>query len=222
MLIGQTDSTWLQRTIAAAVIAACGYVANIAIVSIRKWQRSRAAEKTSLFKLLALLRTMRAAYQIQATHRNELARRLRSHTEDSGDVIGYEELFSNCFERFDESEKDLHEYIRGITIHAIEPLNKAAARWLDDDTCYRARRATRLQNQLATALDQLAVHLSLWRARYSIWIPEQPSHALVYLADEKKYGIGFPRGIEKLIEENLHIKQQSDDQLKADADAERG
>jgi hypothetical protein len=218
MLNGETGDIWLQRTIAAAVIAACGYVANIAVESIQKWQRFKAKQKTSLFKLLAVLRTMRAAYQIQATHRNELARRIRSKNDGSRDVIGYEELFSQYFEKFSKGDQELHGYIRGITIHAIEPLNRAVAKWLDGDTYHRARRATPLQKELAVALDQLSVHLSLWRARYAIWIPEQPSHALVYLADEKKYGIGFPRGIEKIIEANLHIERRGDDQPKNEDD----
>jgi hypothetical protein len=36
-----------------------------------------------------------------------------------------------------------------------------------------------------------------------MWIPHHPKHALVYLADEKKHGVGFPSGIEVLIKSVL-------------------
>ena len=35
----------------------------------------------------------------------------------------------------------------------------------------------------------------LWHAKYEAWIPNHPEHALVYMADEKHHGLGFPGAI---------------------------
>lgn len=40
----------------------------------------------------------------------------------------------------------------------------------------------------------------LWNAKYESWIPEQPEHALVYMDDEKRHGVGFPKRREAIIE----------------------
>jgi len=49
----------------------------------------------------------------------------------------------------------------------------------------------------------LQAHLLLWLAKYEIWIPASPEHALVYLADEKEHGVGFPRGLDELVDATL-------------------
>jgi hypothetical protein len=33
------------------------------------------------------------------------------------------------------------------------------------------------------------------------WIQDHPEHALVYLADEKKHGPGFPEGLDESVSE---------------------
>jgi hypothetical protein len=45
---------------------------------------------------------------------------------------------------------------------------------------------------LAHFLAQLEAHLILWVAKYEAWIPDHPQHALVFLADEERQGVGFP------------------------------
>ena len=42
-----------------------------------------------------------------------------------------------------------------------------------------------------------------WHAKYEALLPSMPEHALVYLADEEKHGIGFPTGIDKIVAEAL-------------------
>ena len=55
--------------------------------------------------------------------------------------------------------------------------------------------------QLAARLNALDTHLMLWLAKYEAWIPDQPKHSLVYLADEERHGARFPAGIEALVEQ---------------------
>jgi hypothetical protein len=40
---------------------------------------------------------------------------------------------------------------------------------------------------------------------YEIWIPDYEEHALVYLADERRQGIGYPAGLDETVEKNLHF-----------------
>jgi hypothetical protein len=47
------------------------------------------------------------------------------------------------------------------------------------------------------------LHLRLWHAKYEAWIPGHPRHALVYLADEEQHGIGFPGGLDQVVDEVL-------------------
>lgn len=199
--------TWVDKAVLAGLLAAVGYVGNLSIQSIGKWRETRATQRASLLKLAALLKTMAAAYAIQVKHRDALHAALNARLPGLSCCDGYEAMFSSLFERFNASEKETHAIIRGISVHALRPLNDAVFQWLDDDVFYRSRRRTTAQCELAGALDQLAIHLSLWRAKYEIWIPDQPSHALVYLADEKLHGIGFPTGIESLIAVVLHRRR---------------
>ncbi len=64
------------------------------------------------------------------------------------------------------------------------------AGWLDGSADLLQRERQLLPEPL------LEAHLLLWLAKYRIWIPDHPEHALVYMADEEKLGTAFPYGIE--------------------------
>ena len=55
---------------------------------------------------------------------------------------------------------------------------------LDSDIRYRIllNRKTGAP-QLAGQLNELATHLLLWLARYEAWIPDNPSHSLIYVTE---------------------------------------
>jgi hypothetical protein len=72
--------------------------------------------------------------------------------------------------------------------------------WLKNDTYFKAQKQTNSNlGILAEKLAQVEIHLLLWEAKYQLWIPDHPEHALVYLADEKEHGIGFPKGIDEVL-----------------------
>lgn len=195
---------WADTTVLAGVLAVVGYVGNLIVQSLSRWRGSQMERRASLLKLASLLHTMRAAYEIQSLHRNSLNDELLARFSSATTFQGYEERFSNLFKDFSKGELEVHSLIRGITVYALRPLNDKVQQWLDGDVYYRTRRRTAAQRELARSLEQLAAHLSLWGAKYETWIPGQPSHALVYLADDKHQGIGFPRGIETQIDRALH------------------
>ena len=188
----------IDKTFATALIAAVGYLCNLAITSIRKQRDQRLERRAGLMRLHSVLTTMKAAYNIQSGHRNNLVSSLRLRFPKQV-LQPYEDFLSASYKSMDPSERELHAIIRGITIHALKPLNTEAQRWLANDTFYRSRRNTSAHQELSDALNQLDSHLWLWLAKYESWIPADESHSLVYLGDEKEHGVPFPVGIEKKI-----------------------
>jgi hypothetical protein len=117
---------------------------------------------------------------------------------------GYEGKITGCYDYLSAEEKDLHGIIRFYTQHALRTANQAMSEWLKQDTLFKTGMVdSRQQQELAERLRALEIHLMLWHAKYEYWIPDTPRHALVYLADEQKHGLGFPRGIEQVVNEAL-------------------
>jgi hypothetical protein len=184
-----------------AVVAAFGYVGKEIVQSAKAWRAEAELRRVRLHQLEALLNASRAAFHAQRVQRDRLEERLRKrlHT-DLPDRRGYERLFTHCYPRFDSEEKDLHTVIRAYTEHALRPLNEAMLTWLRNDVDHRtAHRKSGDEQKLSALLNQLDAHLLLWLAKYEAWIPNQPAHALVYLADEEEHGVGFPTGIEDVL-----------------------
>ncbi len=115
----------------------------------------------------------------------------------AANIKGYEALFTHLFDSLSAEEAELHTVIRGYTVHAILPANQAISKWLEEDIDFRTG-SGKLQ-ELAVQLNILASHLMLWHAKFRAWIDNNPKHALVYLADEKKHGLEFPHPVDDLV-----------------------
>lgn len=185
-----------------ALVAALGYVGKQIMESLREWRTERDQRRARLHQLGALLQASSAAFLVQRTQVGQLAHRLSAkHEDEPGAGVGYERLFSRLYEQFDSDEKDLHGVIRAYTEHGLRPLNEAMLAWLRQDADHRTTDGKSGKKlELAKLLNQLDAHLLLWLAKYEAWIPNRPDHALVYLADEEKHGLGFPHGIEDAVE----------------------
>jgi hypothetical protein len=126
------------------------------------------------------------------------------HPDLAGTEEGYERTFSKAYKVFTPEEKELHAIIRSITIHSLCTTNQSLSDWLKNDTYFKAQRPSKgIYGELAMQLATLEAHLILWHAKYETWIPETPEHALVYLADEEKHGVGFPSGIDEIVRKTL-------------------
>ena len=109
-----------------------------------------------------------------------------------------------AFPKFTADERELHSIIRSITIHGIRPVNQALLDWVRKDATFKGMvHKPGFSGELARKLSELEAHLLLWHAKYEAWIPEQATHALVYLADEKAHGLGFPEGLDELVHHAL-------------------
>jgi hypothetical protein len=119
-------------------------------------------------------------------------------------MLKAEFAISSAYQNMTVEEKELHTLVRSYTINSIRPLNLAVVEWIKNDNYFKiSRKKHGLQREVSAMLAQLDAHLLMWEAKYKIWIPDRPDHALVYLADEKKHGIPFPSGIEEKLEQLL-------------------
>jgi hypothetical protein len=189
---------WLGATILGAVIAVVGYVAKLLLEYVGEMRTRRRVRRARLVELFSLLRAGKVAFDVQCDNRNKLADSIKTRNPAlAASIKGYERLFVAAYPDMMEEEKELHSIIRAYTIYIIRPVNELILQWLKEDTYFKAQvGGNGPQSKLARRLARLEAHLLLWQAKYTIWIPDNPLHSLVYLADEKRHGLGFPIGIE--------------------------
>ena len=172
------------------------------ILDLRK---ERAAKLANLLQLASQLRAAWIIYTVQNAHAKNLYQMLQeNHPEGISREYGYDETFARLFDQFDPTEAELHNLIRGMTIHAMRPINQAMTEWLKNDIYFKTASipvSDKKKKLLADRLYDLEAHLILWEAKYKTWIPSTPQHALVYLDDEKAHGVAFPYDIEKIIKD---------------------
>jgi hypothetical protein len=199
------DAGPLIGVVAGAVVAALGYVGKLAVESWREWRQDRAERLARLLQLQALLRAGRTAFQVQRELAGRLEAQLRhKYPNDLPDEPGFERMFTHLYDRFEPEQAELHSVIRAYTEHALYPTNRAIADWLRADVDYRTSRGTsQPEVRLAKLLNELDCHLTLWLAKHDGWLPDRPDHALVYLVDEERHGLGFPTEIDQAVEDVL-------------------
>jgi hypothetical protein len=197
--------TWpvqIQVTVIGAFLAVAGYVAKSAVDWSQQRRSERAKALAQLYGLQSLLKASSAIYNLQ----QELVKKLetllsKNHPDECEDSLGHEETMTRCYGILDAKEKELHRIIRAYTQHSMRDVNLTILDWLRADELYKTSVVhTSREGQLAEELLALEMHLLLWNAKYESWIPEQPEHALVYMDDEKRHGVGFPKRREAVIE----------------------
>jgi len=203
-------NNWFWPAMLTAAIAAAGYIAKLLIDTIKNIRAEKRERRTHLLELYALLRAGNVAFNVQKENRTRLMELINVHHADLiKGKVGFEEIMEAAYNSFGDKEKELHTIIRAITVHTICSLNAAMLEWLKKDTYYKSHKHNNNNlSRLSQSLMALEAHLYLWNAKYAIWIPKHPAHALVYLADEQKHGVVFPKGIDILIEKELNLKTQ--------------
>jgi hypothetical protein len=177
------------------------------IAKKEKLEDLRSVRLARLKELQSLLRATRTVFVIQVEIRNKLYDMVERDFPDIAKTEkGFDAIFSKAFSKFDSEHMELHKIIRSYTIYALKPLNLSILKWLEDDTYFKSRLNDKNNlGKLAKRLADLEAHLLLWNAKYEMWIPESPENCLVYMADEKDHGLGFPNrdenkdGIEELV-----------------------
>lgn len=198
---------WIGTAVVGAIVATLGYVGKLLVELFQAHRDKQRLRRSKLIELQSLLKANEVAFLIQNGHAQTLTRWIETNYPDvSQKLMGYEDKISGAYIHLNKQEKELHSLIRSITINALLPTNKAILEWLRTDNFFRANKSTKqtlvdLSKMLAT----LDAHLILWLAKYEALIPSYPEHALVYMADERKHGLGFPTGIDALVNEAVRI-----------------
>jgi len=186
---------WITTLLVAALSAVAAYLWKSWIEGRERKRKERASTIAQLQDLESLLNTSQKLFQIQQEQVKRLMESLRqNHPTEFAKGQGYDERLARCYGLLDDEEKPLHGIIRAYTEHSMLRVNEAIQRWLDCDKRFKTGQVqSSRQEQLADSLRELEMHLLLWRAKFEYWIPNNPEHALVYMDDEKKHGLGFPR-----------------------------
>jgi hypothetical protein len=200
------DLTGVPPWLGTAVIGAIGTVLGFFGRSALRWwnrrQRERAARRSRLQRLASLLQESGSIFRVQ----NALARRLLEMVaarapSANADKKGFETTFAAAYPQMAAEERELHTIIRGVTETSMLRVNTGMAEWLRTDTVFKvldgaqSAAGVRLREELL----KLEIHLSTWHAKYPVWIPGHPEHALVYMDDEEAHGKGFPPDVEPAV-----------------------
>lgn len=201
---------WFGTAVLGAIVATLSYVGKQLAEWYAKLRSEERNRRARLAELLALIRAGDAAWKVQCENRDRLAEQIRARDPELDKVgLGYDHLLALAFPKMSESERELHDIVRAITIYTFQPLNDALLRWLAADSEFRVRPPGEAPRaQLAKYLTDLEAHLLLWQAKFKAWIPDHPERALVYLADEERHGVGFPRGGAALVGGLLHQRRR--------------
>jgi len=197
---------WIGAAVLGALLALAGWVGKQLAEWLAKLRAEERHRRARLAELLALVRAGDAAWKVQCENRDRLAEVIESRNPTLTKAEhGYDRLFALAFPTMSGTERELYDVVRSITIYTFEPLNAALLRWLAADVEFRVRPPDRTsRSQLSKYLTDLEAHLLLWQAKFKAWIPDHPERALVYLADEERHGVGFPKGGAELIANILH------------------
>ena len=196
----------LSKVLAGAVIAALGFLGKQLTQFWLELRNERRSRKQDLVQLQALLGVTSATFKIQNDHAQTLLSSLTERYPTLDISGGYERSFAAPFTTMTPEEKELHSLIRSITINSMRTGNLSLVAWLDRDVFFKSHYGEgSLLGELAEKLAELQTHLVLWLAKYQMWIPDHPEHALVYMADEERHGKGFPSGIDETVAQSMGL-----------------
>lgn len=191
---------WIGTALVGATFAAIGYMTK-ELLDRRKKKNLAVEENISNLKsLFKMLIVQKRIFDIQCIQRNKLFNNLsKVFPAEVQNFIGYDETFEKLYGKFSDEDLEIHTIIRSQTKGSLLPLNKKIQELADKIDTELLDIKLNEKKVLKDQLENLVLHLIMWLAKYEDWIPNYPRHALVYLADEKEHGVGFPTGIEKLV-----------------------
>ncbi len=201
----KTIPAWLGTAVIGALIALFSFVAKTLYQWWLELRKEKSARLASLLELASLLRAAWIINNVQEAHAKNLYQMLqRDHPDRISHDHGYESTFTQLYDHFTPEQAELHTMIRGMSQHALRPINQSMSAWLKDDIYFKTASigvSDKKRKLLADRLFDLEAHLILWESKFNTWIPYNPKHALVYLDDEKAHGVAFPFDIEKIIKD---------------------
>lgn len=204
--------SWISEAIGTGVTALLGFLMKYGWDYCQERKELQRERIKKLESLKGLLEEGGNLFRMQ----NKLVRKLakdmqqRLGLSSKETINGYEAFFSEYYDQMTESERDTHHVIRGTTLNSINIVNQETLKWLKEDKEFKINSVKYIRDtfgdSLSKELNQLELHLNLWRDKYTVWM-ENEKHCVVYLNDEEQHGVGFPKGIELVID--LCLKELS-------------
>lgn len=193
----------------AAVFAVLGYAGKMVIDHLKAKRKTHQDLISQLQELSSLLEESDSIFRDQNYKARRLMKLLRTRfSSELQEGLGFDETFFRKYNELNDEEKELHSLIRSTTINSMRRVNSEMSQWLKRNIAIKRRKqADSSRNVLAEQLQALELHLNQWQDKYEATIPKDERRCLVYLADEKKQGQGFPKKLQPALEEVLKNKQ---------------
>lgn len=192
---------WLGEAVAAALAGALGFFGKWFIDHLRTRRSLRHSELDELRRLRAMLQESGSIFRSQNYQARRLMALLRGRLGDEVPKgVGFDEAFYRLFDQMVDEERELHSLIRATTMNSMRRLNGEFRTWLARNMGFRQNTASPTSRALAKQLGLLELHMNQWHDKYAAVIPNDEKRSLVYLADEKKHGVGFPKELDDAVE----------------------
>lgn len=203
--------SWIMDSIKTGAPALVGFLVKY----LWDYYNSRKQLKQERIRKLEDLKAMLEEGKNLFVMQNKLLRRLcndvceRTKCDASYNANGYEHFLTRNYDVMTEDERDTHSVIRGTTMNSINIVNQELEKWIQADKEFKINSVKELRTiafgaQFAKQLNQLELHLNLWRDKYNVWMNNE-KHCVVYLDDEERHGVGFPTDIEDMVNEALGL-----------------
>lgn len=203
--------SWIMDSIKTGAPALVGFLVKY----LWDYYNSRKQLKQERIRKLEDLKSMLEESKNLFVMQNKLLRRLsnevceRIKCDATYNTRGYEHFLSQNYDNMTDVERDTHSVIRGTTTNSINIVNQELEKWIQADREFKINSVKELRtidfgSEFAKQLNQLELHLNLWRDKYNVWMTNE-KHCVVYLDDEVQHGVGFPKGIEDMVNKALSI-----------------
>lgn len=187
----------------AALFGVLGFAGKTVVDAVREKRGESRSRLAQLHELQAFLLQSRDLFRNQNYKAQRLLdmlqRRVGARVRPG---VGYNATFHDLYEDLTEEERDLFELIRGTTRDSMRKVNEDMKAWIRANPAIVTSKDVHMV-AFAEQLRLLDPHLSDWLVKFHSIFESDRKHALVYLADEKRHGLGFPTGIEAVLQEVL-------------------
>lgn len=200
---------WIMDSVTTGFTALVGFFVKYGIDLFNSRKQLNNERIRKLEDLKGMLEESKNLFIMQ----NKLVKRLvnevrtRMNLDETSISGGYEHFLTENYDAMTDVEKDTHSVIRGTTMNSVNIVNEELQKWITNDKEFKINSVKKLRESdfgetFSHSLSQLELHLNLWRDKYTVWMKNE-KHCVVYLDDEERHGVSFPKGIEDLVDEAL-------------------
>lgn len=201
--------TWIMDAVTTGFTALVGFFVKYGVDLFNSRKQLNNERIRKLEDLKGMLEESKNLFIMQ----NKLVKRLvgeaktRLNLDETSLHGGYEHFLTENYDSMTDIEKDTHSVIRGTTMNSVNIVNEELQKWITNDKEFKINSVKKLREsefgeKFSDSLSQLELHLNLWRDKYTVWMKNE-KHCVVYLDDEERHGVSFPKGIEDLVDEAL-------------------